>query len=148
MAQYRTEILKKYSVQILGKRMTSSIHSQIYWPLAYLSLKLNENITTTQRRNEKKIRNNFNPLCKWANGKTTNVFIVSVTVLKLEFPSFWLFEYSIVPFLKVFSAFLRKFLSIWPNFNIKVKSINDFTPSRTPRISGLKSQILKPTFLS
>ena len=27
-------------------------------------------------------------------------------------------------------------------------SISGFTPPRTPRISGLKSQILKPTFLS
>ena len=34
------------------------------------------------------------------------------------------------------------------NREISIVVVNFLTPPRTPRISGLKSQILKPTFLS
>ena len=42
---------------------------------------------------------------------------------------------------KVGKKILRAFGFIFP-------TTMQYTPSRTPRISGLKSQILKPTFLS
>ena len=45
------------------------------------------------------------------------------------------------------SSILNKFVLIESNLTI-CSNVVDSTPPRTPRIRGLKSQIMKPTFLS
>ena len=86
----------------------------------------------------------------WPLGTPASINLSPVTESQAENPILAVNKYAMVIGIKGKKTILSSILYV-PEIRKKkslISLLKFITPPRTPRISGLKSQILKPTFLS